>query len=60
MVGVLGNYLRGDLYEREEGFSDFVKARSENTVKEWLQSVNCPVIRIDGTLIMRDSFSLRY
>lgn len=39
----------GDLYEREEGFFDFVKARSENTVKEWLQGVNCPVIRIDGT-----------
>lgn len=39
----------GDLYEREERFFQAVEARKENTVKEWLQSLNCPVIQVDGT-----------
>ncbi len=39
----------GDLYEQEERFFDFVKSRSENTVEEWIQSLECPIIRIDGT-----------
>jgi len=39
----------GDLYEQEERFFDLVKSRSENTVEEWIQSLKCPIIRIDGT-----------
>lgn len=39
----------GDLYEQEESFFDFVKSRAENTVEEWLLSLRCPVIRVDGT-----------
>lgn len=39
----------GDLYEREEKFFELVKARPENTVEEWLQSLKCPIIRVDGT-----------
>lgn len=39
----------GDLHEREERFFDIVKARAENSVEEWVQSMNCPVIRADGT-----------
>ncbi len=39
----------GDLYEQEKQFFDFVKSRSENTVEEWIQSLKCPIIRIDGT-----------
>ena len=39
----------GDLHEQEEKFFDFVKSRPENTVEEWVQSIKCPVIRIDGT-----------
>ena len=39
----------GDLYEQEEKFFDFVKSRAENTVEEWVQSLSCPIIRIDGT-----------
>ena len=41
--------IGGDLYEQEEKFFEFVKSRSENTVEEWIQSLKCPVIRIDGT-----------
>ncbi len=41
--------LGGDLHEQEEQFFDFVKSRAENTVEEWVQFLNCPIIRIDGT-----------
>lgn len=39
----------GDLYEQEEKFFDFIKSKSENTVEEWARSLNCPIIRADGT-----------
>ena len=39
----------GDLHEQEELFFDFVKSRAENTVEEWVQSLPCPIIRVDGT-----------
>lgn len=40
----------GDLYEQEKSFFELVEARAENTVEEWVMSLSCPVIRIDGTL----------
>lgn len=39
----------GDLYEQEEKFFELVKSRPENSVEEWIQSLKCPIIRIDGT-----------
>lgn len=39
----------GDLYETEEKFFHLVQSRAENTVEEWIGSLRCPVIRIDGT-----------
>lgn len=41
--------LGGDLHEQEEKFFDFVKSRPEDTVEEWVQSLKCPILRIDGT-----------
>lgn len=41
--------LGGDLHEQEEKFFAFVKSRPENTVEEWVKSLKCPVLRIDGT-----------
>lgn len=41
--------LGGDLHEQEEKFFRFVESREENIVKEWVKSLKCPVIRIDGT-----------
>lgn len=38
----------GDLYEQEKRFLNFVKSRNENVVKEWVESLNCTIIRIDG------------
>ncbi len=40
----------GDLYEREQSFLERVKSRDENMVKDWLETLSCPVIRVDGTL----------
>ena len=41
--------LGGDLYEQEENFFHFVESRDENIVEEWVKSLKCPVIRMDGT-----------
>ena len=41
--------LGGDLYEQEERFFRFVESREESIVEEWVKSLKCPVIRIDGT-----------
>ena len=38
----------GDLYEQEEQFFNFVQSRAENSVEEWIQSLSCPIIRVDG------------
>ena len=40
----------GDLYEREQRFLDMVQQRPENEVLESLQSLNIPIIQLDGTL----------
>ena len=39
----------GDLFEQEEKFFRFVESRNESTVEEWVKSLKCPVMRIDGT-----------
>ena len=39
----------GDLHEREEAFFTMVAARTERAVEEWVQSLPCRVIRVDGT-----------
>ena len=39
----------GDLYEQEEAFFRMADEREERYIKPWLQSVGCPVLRIDGT-----------
>lgn len=39
----------GDLYEQEKRFFDLVESRTESMVEEWVNTINCPVIRVDGT-----------
>lgn len=50
--------LGGDLYEQEEKFFDFVKAREETSVEEWVRSLKCPVIRVDGTRPIDENINL--
>jgi len=47
----------GDLYEQEEHFFDFVKSRAEDTVEKWIQSLNYPVIRVDGTKPIKENIN---
>ena len=56
----LGNKMLfgGNLYKQEERFFDLVKSRSENTVEKWIQSLNCPIIRIDGTKPIEENINL--
>lgn len=48
----------GDLYEQEENFFDLVRSRAENTVEEWVRSLSCPVIRVDGTKPVNENVKL--
>ena len=38
----------GDLHEREEAFFAIADAREERYVEDWVQTLDCPVIRVDG------------
>ena len=39
----------GDLYESEKRFYDLIAARPEDYATRWLDTVNIPVLRVDGT-----------
>ena len=41
--------MGGDLYDQEERFFQTVASRSDEYVDNWLQTVKCPIIRVDGT-----------
>lgn len=45
----------GDLQEQEEHFFDFVQSRPEHLVEDWAQTLNCPVLRVDGTAPIEDN-----
>lgn len=47
-----------DLYEREESFFEMVSTRTEYDVEEWAQSLNCPIIRVDGTKPIDENINL--
>ena len=40
----------GDLADRENNWFSLTDSRPETYVTDWLENVDCPVIRIDGTL----------
>lgn len=39
----------GELYEQEEAFFQMAASRNDSYVDNWLQTLSCPVIRVDGT-----------
>lgn len=45
----------GDLHEAEEAFFRMVASRGEDYIENWLQSVSCPILRIDGTKPIAES-----
>ena len=45
----------GDLYEKEEQFFDMVENRPEDYTTRWLETVDMPIIRVDGTKAIEDN-----
>lgn len=39
----------GDLYTQEGLFFQMVESRDDDFVENWLKTLNCPIIRVDGT-----------
>jgi len=39
----------GDLYDREEAFFNMVASRTEQYVEDWVNSLQCDIIRVGGT-----------
>ena len=47
--------MGGDLYKQEEAFFRMVESRQDDYVENWLQSVKCPIIRVDGTKAVEEN-----
>lgn len=47
----------GDLHESEERFFDFVESRPDDYVEKWVKTLNCPVIKVDGTKSVGDNIA---
>ena len=45
----------GDLFEKENAWFGLTDSRPEDYVTQWLETVDCPVIRIDGTLPVEEN-----
>ena len=45
----------GDLFEKENAWFGLTDSRPEDYVTRWLETVDCPVIRIDGTLPVEEN-----
>lgn len=45
----------GDLYDRENKWFSLTETRQETYVTDWLETINCPVYRIDGTLPVEEN-----
>lgn len=48
----------GDLYESQEQFFEMINGRTESYVEEWLQTLSCEVIRIDGTKPIEENITI--
>ena len=48
----------GVFYEQIKSFHDFCASRDENLVNDWLSTICCPIIRVDGTLPICDNVDL--
>ena len=48
----------GDLHDREEAWFVLTDSRPEDYTEKWLETVRCPVIRVDGTLPVEEN--IRY
>ena len=45
----------GDLFDRESRWFALTDSRPDDYVTGWLETVTCPVVRIDGTLPVEEN-----
>jgi adenylate kinase family enzyme len=45
----------GDMHEEQEQFHTFAASRPEDYTEQWVKTLSCPVIRIDGTRDYHDT-----
>lgn len=48
----------GDLYEQEEQFFQLVSSRPEDMTEKWLQTLQCPIIKVDGTKPVEENINI--
>ncbi|MBR2018932.1 MAG: AAA family ATPase [Clostridia bacterium] len=48
----------GKYYEQIKSFHNFCESRDENLVDDWLSTICCPIIRVDGMLPICDNVNL--
>lgn len=48
----------GDLYEQEEQFFGFARAREEGEAEAWVSTLRCPVMRVDGTRSVEENINI--
>ena len=50
--------LGGDMYQQEESFFAFAEKRTPEGIENWLKSVSCKVLRLDGTKPIQENIEL--
>lgn len=48
----------GDMYVQEKAFFDFVKMRKLDTLDAWINTMECPVIYLDGTKLIEKNIEI--
>ena len=48
----------GEFFEQIMSFHNFCASRDESLVNDWLSTICCPIIRVDGTLPICDNVNL--
>ena len=48
----------GDMYEQNIKFMDFIASRSLSGIEEWMKTLACPVISIDGTKDLQENVDM--
>ncbi len=47
-----------EYYKQVKAFHEFVLSRDENLVENWLSTLSCPVLKVDGTLPVQENVKL--
>lgn len=48
------------MYERESEFFDMVESRAEDMDEEWVKTLDCPIMRVDGTKPVEENINLTW